>query len=997
MFKYPDKISRRGFVRSIATAGAAAAHGLSAVKSLWASNSQGIQIGLLNLDPASGNLSLISNLHANKEYLLRKWGFAIQLEDRELSSESAGKASLKRAMETAQVTYDYPDYEVVLIVQPVSVHGFTEYVLKVRHKEKMSFYVRRVTCGEFQFRDSFQQVILHTDGTILGTPINFFLRETEGGIILGLAYPYQELEGDDERSSFRLGYEVEAPVAAGHEFETEPLFIGTYRYEGIGIFKPPNKFPYRFVTPNPEERDLGEIWTMQDYVRTKVPYYSVQGEKQLHMFLNAWWAGLPIAKLRPAIDLMAELGVRDVGTRETYYGLCEHMAQCTQLEDLPPGYQIQLPEVARKIIAYGKSKGVGLITYCTPCRAFRPEWEMRDKNGNPIMYGEVRSVCLASREAAEFTVRLWDNMLKQARADAYGFDGRILTSYNTVDLDVGPIGPLPCYAENHGHKPGHNFYLDYKNGQHLIAELRSRNPQMFLEVYWGLKRTYPWGLSSFNGCENYYESNGPQDDRMQSWYNQNYRFLPNYINFAQVRGYTNPDIRKEILSALSISSHLQLGVGEKILNRPENQDFFRKWTGWANENHPYLNVKRDLFGQPWSIPLDGSAHMLRDRGHIFLFNECVTDMVGSIPLNEWIGLTEGHAFDIKQIYPREQGLGIRVKRGNSVLLPVEASGAAVFSVEPSDSLASSLPEIIWHDLPGARVSLAKGDLRIEELEGLQGQHREIVVMTNGALPRRLWVNGQSVPFTTRGNIVLGMVAFGTTLPPRVIPNQELWEVEKNKLDERGTLVVDDTAPVISRRKFGSGVYEVDILCEFNLGGFFWKADSEKRQQGVMGTAILTWYKPIDGNIGLWNASFQQFLITWTLGENLGPGHSYRFCVESYGDRHSFSILNPKDGRRLAGPVAYRVETVKQEGVCGIQLRKGRASVTRFAFAPAASTRTIRPLETRPDQLLLDAFTSRTITRKMGQCAPPTMRWPIGRATATGFKYTKDQRKIRGCK
>jgi hypothetical protein len=884
-----------------------------------------------------------------------------------------------------------------MTVQPVSVHGFAEYVIKVRHKGKKNFYVRRVMCGEFQFQHSFQQVILHTDGTILETPINFFLREPEGGIILGLAYPYQELGGDAEGSSFSLGYEVEAHVAADSEFETEPLFIGTYRFEGTGVFKPFNKVPYRFVTPNPEERDLGEIWAMQAYVRTKVPYHPVQGEKQLYMFLNAWWAGLPIAKLKPAIDLMAEVGVRDVGTRETYYGLCEHMERCTQFENLPAGYQIKLPEAARKIIAYGKRKGVGLITYCTPCRAFRPEWEMRDKNGHPIMYGEVRSVCFASCEAAEFTLWLWDNMLKQAGADAYGFDGRILTSYNAVDLDVGSIGPPPCYAGNHGHKPGHNFYLDYKNGQHLIGNLRRRNPRMFLEVYWGLKRTYPWGLASFNGCENYYESNGPQDDRMQSWYNQNHRFLPNYINFAQVRGYTNPEIRKEIISGLSISSHLQLGVGVKILNRPQNQEFFRKWTAWANQNHPYLNVKRDLFGQPWSIPLDGSAHLLRDRGYIFLFNEGATDMVGSVPLNDWIGLTEGHAFNIKQIYPKEQMLEVRVERGKSVFLPVEASGAAVVSVEPASAVASPLPEINWHSLRGARMSFSKGDLRIEELDGFQGQTREIVVLTNGVLPKHLWVNGQTVPFATRGNVVLGQVAFGTPLTPQVIPNQELWEAGKNKLDSHGILVVDDTAPVISRPKFGSGIYEVDILCEFNLGGFFWKADSEKRRQGVMGTAILTWYKPIDGHIGLWDASFQQFPITWTLGENLEPRQLYRFRVESYGDRHSFSVFNPKDGKYLAGPVAYQVETVEQEGVCGIQLRKGHATVTRFAFASAAPTRTIRPLEPSPDQLLLDAFTSRKITRTTGQCAPRGVRWPAGTATATIFNWMKEQRIVRGCK
>src|SRR5262249_824905 len=151
-------------------------------------------------------------------------------------------------------------------------------------------------------------------------------------------------------------------------------------------------------------------------------------------------------------------------------------------------------------------------TFVTPCRAFRPEWELRDKEGKPVMYGEVRSVCFASHEAVEFTIDLWYKMLKEAGSGFFGFDGRILTSFNEVDGWL-PLGLIACFASNHGHRPGHNFYQEYKNGQYLMAELRRRNPGIFLEVYWGIKRAMPWGMAPFNGCENWYESNGHKDDR----------------------------------------------------------------------------------------------------------------------------------------------------------------------------------------------------------------------------------------------------------------------------------------------------------------------------------------------------------------------------------------------------------------------------------------------------------------------------------------------------
>lgn len=62
------------------------------------------------------------------------------------------------------------------------------------------------------------------------------------------------------------------------------------------------------------------------------------------------------------------------------------------------------------MIAYAKSKGENLATFVAPCRPFRPEWEWRGKDGQPSMYGEIRSVCFGCHEAAEFALNLWDGI-----------------------------------------------------------------------------------------------------------------------------------------------------------------------------------------------------------------------------------------------------------------------------------------------------------------------------------------------------------------------------------------------------------------------------------------------------------------------------------------------------------------------------------------------------------------------------------------------------------
>jgi hypothetical protein len=984
-------LSRREFVKQIGGAAVIAAQSVSP-PFCFAGSGGSIKAGPLSIAAKSGRPLRISNAATGSEYHLDEWRFEIQLDDVLLKLETAQKVSVESSANSVRVLYDYPSHEVLHTVQSGPIAGFAESVLKVRHKAGKGIYVRRVTCGEFRFSKSFDESILHTDGSILETPVNLFLRAQEGGVILGLAYPYQELLRHQDGKTFQLGYQVEAATPAGTEFDTEPLFVGTYACTGLGIYKPFEKVAYRFITPDPEERDLGEIWTMQEYVRTKVPYHPIRDTNQFLTFLNSWWAGLSLDKLAPAIDLMATLGVPDVGTRESYFGIVDHISATKDLENLPDGYRIPLPEETKRMIAYGRTKGVRLISFVAPCRSFRTEWEWRSKEGKPSMYGEIRSVCFACREAAEFSLNLWDQMIKDSGTDVLGFDGRILTSFNEVDLGEEHIGPMPCYATNHGHKPGQNFYQDYKNGQYIMSELRRRNPGIFLEVYWGLKRTYPYGLAALNGCENLYESNGHQDDRMQSWYNQNYRFLPNYVNFAQIRGYNDQELRKEILSGISLSSHLQIGVGVKLLDKPANQQFFRKWTGWAGANYRFLNVKKDLFGQPWAVPLDGSAHIIEDRGYLFLFNECANDQIGSIPLNEWIGLTRGDIFDLQQIYPEEKWVARAVKRGEKINLPVAASGVSIVSVAPASVATPGLADIVWHNVGKAELQLNSQEVDISDLEGYQGQRREIAVLTNDLAPKRLSVNGQGVPCLARKNMVLAEVQFGE--PPLLQPAslQELWPVQGATSDSSGAIVIEGTEPVKSVRTAGSGTYEIDMVCDFNEGGFFFRADPEG-ERGLMAAALLSSFPPLDGNIGFWDASFQQFPITLTLGKTLKKSQHYRFRIESYGDRHSFSVLEPVSGKVLVEPLSYRVDTIEPDGIFGIHLKDGKARITRFAFAPSQITRQIRPLKVKPEDFLQEAFTSRQVTRKLGQRTPAAAKKVVGRDTAVQFDYLKEQEKM----
>jgi hypothetical protein len=204
-------------------------------------------------------------------------------------------------------------------------------------------------------------------------------------------------------------------------------------------------------------------------------------------------------------------------------------------------------------------------------------------------------------------------------------------------------------------------------------------------MYYGMKRGGPWALRYFNADENYYESKTVMMNRFQAWHNQNGRFRPAYKNMSAVKGSSPKDFRKSLLTTIGSTSYAKFGNGFQGLKLAENRAFLKKWRAWATTNHDYLKVKRDLFGWPGQKPIDGSAHVIEDRGFIFLFSPPHKEepVRASVPLNRWIQLEENTdaLYRIKEIYPREgTELGIYT-HGDEFLYDMPADAAVVLSLE----------------------------------------------------------------------------------------------------------------------------------------------------------------------------------------------------------------------------------------------------------------------------------------------------------------------------
>ncbi|HJN14920.1 MAG TPA: LamG domain-containing protein, partial [Armatimonadota bacterium] len=479
-----------------------------------------------------------------------------------------------------------------------------------------------------------------------------------------------------------------------------------------------------------ETLDWGEVWAMQELMRHVLPDDLPLPEDGFWIWQNGWWAGL--WKIDAGIlDLLKQAGIHDVMTAHTWYGRGNHPMSPPYIDQMraqPMGFpkdsgiaglpgpagpaaglhanhaevkldsfspgeftpEFIMPPAMNALYDHGQKIGVHVSSFSLPCVYFKdhPEWASIDEDGKVSEYLFGRKVsCPACDPYMDHTLEILDHVFSKYKPRWWGFDGRWLSYWEVPSYRPGPkgLGFDTCHATHHGHLPGDNLYKEWKNIQELVRALRLRHPKMCLEQYLGLKRGGPWALRYFNADDNYYETNGALMNRFQTWHNQNDRFRPVYKNYAAIFGGSPAEFRNSVISSISATSYCQVGPGYKDLAIEENRDFLRMWRAWATRNHAYLKVKRDLFDSPGDSPVDGSAHIIRDRGFLFLFPAGGMSARASIPISRWIQLDENAKalYQIREIYPREAtDLGV-YKYGAELLYDMPKGSAVILSLEPA--------------------------------------------------------------------------------------------------------------------------------------------------------------------------------------------------------------------------------------------------------------------------------------------------------------------------
>ena len=152
-----------------------------------------------------------------------------------------------------------------------------------------------------------------------------------------------------------------------------------------------------------------------------------------------------------------------------------------------------------------------------------------------------------------------------------------------------------------------------------------------------------------------------------------------------------------ILSALNASTHASLTDWIDFDRQEEADTIFaalRKWKAWAMDNIDYLRDRVDLFGQPCREGgIDGAAHIIDDRGFIFVFNPWPEEKWGRIPLDELIGLRAGGRFSLDEI-SADQSRRLAVQnKGDDFVFCIPGKSAMLIELKPTtdELIASQFP------------------------------------------------------------------------------------------------------------------------------------------------------------------------------------------------------------------------------------------------------------------------------------------------------------------
>ncbi|NLE99681.1 MAG: hypothetical protein GX601_01765 [Anaerolineales bacterium] len=559
----------------------------------------------------------------------------------------------------------------------------------------------------------------------------FFGRTSKGGLMVGVAMPYDASERAD--GCITLAIAPNLKLQAGQSLALEPAYFGVYRRgerderaaewrPHVGLYVHHGDIEKAQADGPLAGIDSGGIRPLPSESRAMVALATVvlgpRRAKGLVAAACGWHCQLEQreyseesaeADMR-ALEFMAACGVNWLTESHPWSGETAQMNGLREGDIYTPG------PLVRRVLEHARRLGVRVVNWpsmnnshpwSSEGRPFRedrqdwlrvpaPEWQDESATQRDIWSGKFRALqynCIANTPFWNWVTRVNLQALATSLWDGWCMDGDFWGTgayYQTVV-------PVDCHAANHDHLPGDANYACQRALEAWKELVLAHYPDTVIGVCRPPMDLGVWAQRNTDLCFTLIESGttnniaGGNEIRLSSRVRVHEQFMPHTIDWPLLfPSYANEPVPFPaehidfiMLSALSSAPNLLLylpardGLPEPVIAE------IRRWLDWGREHIDFLQVRHDLFDWPQPGKVDGSAHLLGDRGLILLFNPNQEPLEGAFALtDEDIGLTAEGDFALWQEYPAG-GERIRAHSGQTVRWAVPGETAIVLRLAPA--------------------------------------------------------------------------------------------------------------------------------------------------------------------------------------------------------------------------------------------------------------------------------------------------------------------------
>lgn len=679
----------------------------------------------VSFDRRTGTLVAIQNKLTGETYQVDGDRFAVEAVEFQIDFSQVKLTSLKRQGETITARYQGGSMTIDVAYALASDRHFAE--KQITLTSDRNYGLKKIILSRPTFAGADLRFVAYRYPRFGRQPgseptCTFFGRTAKGGLFTGVQVPFDASSFDGRQVT--LCYAPSLKVAAGEKLVCEPVYFGVYRRgpgdeERKGV---PFRQPGHAAAPSRAER--AEDLPLQAESDAMVAMTSaVLGPSRFGLVPMAcgWHSEMEqgtyteqsVAGDMKSLDFLAECGIDWVSDSHPWGGETQKMNALGANDRYGPG------PLVRRFLDHAQKVGVKVVMWSSmnkthawseqgrPFRPDKPEWLIdagaNPPRGAPEWRRKASGVlsaggnCLANGEFSNWLQRINLEGMTAGQYKSWAKDGDFFGGggwYTTVV-------PADCQSDKHDHLPGDSNYACQRALAQLTARVRQRHPDTYIFMCRPPMDLGVWSLRNVDACFTLLESgtgkNLDAGDLIRTWSRVRVHrdFFPHYLDQpllfpsraggpGKPRDWPSENIDYIMLSALSSSPNQLYYMPTKTGIPEKDKAEIRKWLDWGRDRIAYLKVRKDLPDWPATGKVDGSAHIVNNRGFVFLFNPGKASLQGEFALTEEsIGLKGKGDFRVAQEHPQSHR-SVHVACGKTIRWEVPGRTAVVLRLESAE-------------------------------------------------------------------------------------------------------------------------------------------------------------------------------------------------------------------------------------------------------------------------------------------------------------------------